>query len=196
MDNTDHLAFPDARLAYEGQAVVRWHLRGHGNSVSQEDPKPRTHRSFDETDWAKCVGDLAFIVGKSREFVRDDFPDASPPLVLIGEGFGALVALQYAREHGGVDAVVMASPPASQHGIDGEALMKDFEAAPLLFFVSENDATRFASTYTLHELAPEFGEIRVYPGSARGVDLFNDKPGSVDQLLYWLEQVLPKPDAV
>jgi len=181
-DNTGW-AWPEGLLASEGHAVVRWDLRGHG--VNPMDDGAKWHASFEASEWARCADDLVQVVHAAKERAG-----AATPVILAGEGFGALLALDYAKRRGGVAGVVMVSPPREAHGLDGVALISDFNACPVLILASENDATRYPAAMAIQEAAPDFSEIRIYPGSARGTTLLGDKPDSMNQLAGWIDIVL------
>jgi pimeloyl-ACP methyl ester carboxylesterase len=168
-----------ALFAREGCATVRWDLRGHRSDA------PKRHETFDEADWVRCADDLVQVVHATQERAGVD-----TPVILAGEGYGALLALDHAKRRGGVAGVVMVSPPREAHGLDGVALIADFRVCPVLILASENDATRYPAAIAIQEAAPEFSEIRVYPGAARGVGLLLDKPDSLQQIAGWLDIVL------
>lgn len=181
--NNDGWAVPSITLHREGYAVARWDLRGHGRS-SLNSP----YTGFGDADWAKCADDLAMVVHAVRERVRPE-----TPIIVAGEGYGGLLALDCARHHDGIAGVVMVSPPREAHGLDGVALVKDFEACPILILASENDTTRYPAAMAIKDAAPAFSEIRVYPGSARGTDLLAEKPDAMQQFAGWLDVVLGTP---
>lgn len=170
-----------------GYLVVTMDLRGHGESASQEGPY-RAYRHFDDAAWQSVALD---IDGALRRLL--DLGAAPEDLFLVGEGFGANLALDYARRHRDVQGVVLLSAGKVYHGLEADTLMAEFRTRPTLLLWSERDDYAAATGASLQRVAPGHVEVRVYPGTAFGADIFDGAPESIGQVLVWLDQMRAKP---
>jgi len=179
------LADTSGFLAAHEMAAARWSLPGHGSVPHGEGYRTDTAwRSFDEDDWRACRDALDEAVNTLRNDMNED-----AALFLLGEGYGGLLSLHYAKHNPGIAGVVLISPPAEAHGLKAVPLIENFDQTPVLILCAENDATRMPVAQAMADAAPAFVELRIYPGAARGADLLAAKPNALQQILEWLSIV-------
>ena len=118
---------------------------------------------------------------------------APDDLFLVGEGFGANLALDYTQSHRDVQGVVLLSAGKSYYGLEADTLMAAMRTRPTLLVWSERDDYAAATGSSLQRVAPGHVEVRVYPGTAFGADIFETAPESMGQVLVWLDQMREMP---
>lgn len=170
-----------------GYLVVTLDLRGHGDSRTST-AGPLDFRNFDEAAWQAMTLDIdaAFVELRAQGANPDD-------LFLAGEGFGANLALKYAVEHRDIQGVVLLSAGADYHGLKAIPTMEMLATRPALLLWGERDDYAASCGAALEQRAPGHLEVRVYPGTAQGADLFTTSPEAMGQVLVWLDQMRVKP---
>lgn len=171
------------RSQQSGYLTVSIDLRGHGESVADI----KAHAQFSVDDWQTAGLDIDAAFRKLLELGAN--PD---DLFVLGEGFGANLALAYTVEHRDVQGVVLLSPGAEYHGLEAAMLMKQMTTRPTLLLWCERDVYAASCASNLQAVAPGLLEVREYPGSAHGADIFTTSPSSVGQVLVWLDQMKAK----
>ena len=169
-----------------GYLVITMDLRGHGESRKGVDG-PLSYRNFSDADWQKISLDIEAALERLRALGAN-----SNDLFLVGEDFGANLALQYTVEHREVQGVVLLSAGASYHGIRAAPLMEQMTTRPSLLVWGERDDYAASCGATLQQRAPGHVEVRIYPGTAHGADIFSTSPGAMGQILVWLDQMRAK----
>jgi len=111
---------------------------------------------------------------------------------VIGEGDATIVALELAASEENVGAAVLLSPVLKSGKLDALDRMHAFEHCPVLLMAAENDTGASTAAMQLKDAAPAFCELALYPGTARGADLFAIRPSAMTQVSDWLELILGK----
>ncbi|MBI2422512.1 MAG: hypothetical protein HYV27_06765 [Candidatus Hydrogenedentes bacterium] len=114
-------------------------------------------------------------------------------IALAGMGPAATVAASYAAEHPGIAGLILISPGLREQGIALELLFDRVDDRPVFLAAADNDAYTASSAQTLKAQSDGFCELRLFPGSAQGLDLFSSHPNAIQQLLQWLHTSLPLP---
>jgi len=176
-----------ARAQQWGYLALTVDLRGHGESAVESGPYAH-HRQFSDGEWHSTALDIDAALGRLQTLGA-----APEDLFLVGEGFGANLALDYARTHRDVQGIVLLSAGKTYHGLEADVLMAELRTRPSLLLWSERDDYAAATGSSLQRVAPGHVEVRVYPGTAFGADIFDRAPESVGQVLVWLDQMRAKP---
>jgi alpha-beta hydrolase superfamily lysophospholipase len=106
---------------------------------------------------------------------------------LVGEGAGAGLVLGAARVLR--PAAVVLLSPLSDSGGDIAAALEAVQTTPLLAFSAEDDLGARPAMEALDAMRHDYLELRVYAGTARGVDLLAVYPAVMEQILHWLRGV-------
>ncbi len=175
------------RAQQSGYLVISLDLRGHGESRNGAAGRKLDYRDFNDEDWQAVSLDID--VALRRLLALGANPD---DLFLVGEGFGANLALQYTVEHRDVQGVVLLSAGTSYHGIKAVPLMEQMSTRPSLLLWGERDDYAASCGAALQRRAPGHVEVRIYPGTAHGADIFSSSPESMGQILVWLDQMRTK----
>jgi pimeloyl-ACP methyl ester carboxylesterase len=184
-------------MVQAGYAVLALDLRGHGNSTNRRpsddpnDPDSIAWRYLPNDQWRLLPADLEQIL---TAFAR---PKLHPketavqvqesPVVLMGAGLGANVALIVAsHQPSKVKAVVALSPLLSVKGLEpalGVLTLK----APVFFAASQVDPDSLDSTQKLFKLTQsEPKELKLYKTIGSGEDLLTANAGLLPNILDWL----------
>jgi len=173
-----------SRLREAGYMALAIDLRGHGERTRRQ-ASGQSYRSFTTGDWLGALADLR--AAKQALVARG----ADPANVAIaGEDIGANLALHYALQDPDVQAIVMVSPGLDYQGIETEDEIVRLTDCPVLLLAAEEDVYAATSARTLKRGAPVFCELRSYPGSAHGTDLFATSPNALEQVIVWLDAVI------
>ena len=94
-------------------------------------------------------------------------------IALIGESFGANVALRYAAINEDLSAVAVFSPGLNYRGVRTDDVIRQLGQVPFHIFVSQNDDFAFKSSKRLVEIRQESGIDRLHrqfagDGNAQG----------------------------
>jgi len=175
---------PFARLARaDGYFVIAIDLRGHGDSTA---PAGHTNPSvFTTDDWLAVLQDIPLAKRELIEAGAD--PDK---IAIVGASLGANLALRYAATDPQMQAVVLLSPGEEYNGIGIVQTAQAYTSRPILLMASQNDGYSARSAKKLDDLAPEYTELRLYPGAAHGTDMLSAVPVAAEQVLMWLDHIL------
>ncbi len=114
-------------------------------------------------------------------------------IALIAGDSAAFAALLYAVSRPEIAAVVLLSPPINEFGQNGADVMNAYGKRACLIMAAEGDTFAAAAAHTLKQAAIGFCELRIYSGSAHGVDLLHSSEQAREQILVWLKEVLGLP---
>jgi pimeloyl-ACP methyl ester carboxylesterase len=133
------------------------------------------------------------VLEMARGLWRESAPERSGAFhAVIGEGDASLVALEIAASEATIGATVLLSPMMKAGKFDALDRMRAFEQCPVLLVAAENDTGASTTAMQLKDAAPAFCELALYPGTARGADLFAIRPAAMTQVSDWLELILGK----
>lgn len=172
------------RAQQDGYCCVAVDLRGHGGSRRADGTAPG-YRSLGEAAWRNAAADLRAALGALLDAGAD--PDN---LGVAGEGMGASLALLYAAEEPAMQAVVMVSPALDEHGLRPEPVIRRMRERPVLILAAEHDTPAHTAATVLKQAAAGFCELRIYPGSAYGADLFTVSENALLQVFGWLRAII------
>lgn len=192
-----------ATLQKNGFAAVAIDLRGYGESTHKQTPDgPVTldARNFTAGDYRDMLLDVESAV---------DWMQAQPEIdgkhiALVGESFGANVALRYAAINEDIAAVVALSPGITYRGVRTDDIISQVSHAPLRIFVSEYDPFAFESSKRLVEILKETNtptttnELTICTGNLHGSDMLLGVRNLPQIIVAWLKDAVtaaPAPPA-
>ncbi len=117
-------------------------------------------------------------------------------ILLIGESFGANIALRYAAINEDLSAVAVFSPGLNYRGVRTDDVIRQLGQVPFHIFVSQNDAFAFESSKRLVEIRKESGfdaatnELTVCTGSLHGSEMLKSVRNLPQIVLSWLKEAL------
>jgi alpha-beta hydrolase superfamily lysophospholipase len=167
-----------------GYLVLAIDLRGHGESTLRNG-QLISYLQFRDEDWRDALHDLD---AAKRDLLA---AGASPKnMAVAGEGAGASLALGFAAIDPQMQAAVLLSPGLDHKGLHTESVMKALRDLPVLLIAADGDSYAASSAQALKALAPGFCELRSFPGSAHGTDLFAVRPDLAGEVLLWLKRII------
>lgn len=116
-------------------------------------------------------------------------------VVVMGEGSGANLALEWGKGVPGAGALVLLSPATTWAGLNAVATMREFTHCPVFLVAAENDSRAATAAMQLKDAAPAFCEIQIYPGSTHGADIFAMRPEVMTAISDWLALILAPDNA-
>lgn len=114
-------------------------------------------------------------------------------LAVAGEGKGAGLALLYAAKRPAMQAAVLLSPSLRHEDEYLETTMALLTDCPSFVAASEGDRYGAQAAQVLKKAAPVYAELRLWPGTAHGTDLFAAHPEAPMQIYQWLKPILNAP---
>ncbi len=171
-------------LQQEGVLSVVVDLRGHGES-RQHHENTVHYRELPRDAWLEALADVRAAKSVLLEMGAD--PDN---LAVAGEGLGAGLALHYALEDPSMQAVIMLSPGLETQGVKTERAITRLTDCPTLLMASDGDAYASMSANALSDAAPVYSELRMWPGAAHGVDIFDVQPEAIRFMTEWLSRII------
>jgi dienelactone hydrolase len=192
-----------ATLQKSGVAALAIDLRGYGESTRKQTPAgPVTLdvHSFTAGDYRDMLLDVEAAV---------DWMQAQPEIdgkriALIGESFGANIALRYAAINEDIAVVVVLSPGITYRSVRTDDIISQVSRAPLRIFVSEYDPFAFESSKRLVEIRKEAGittttnELTICTGNLHGTDMLLGVKNLPQIIVNWLKNAFtqePAPSA-
>jgi dienelactone hydrolase len=173
-----------ARMARaDGYFSIAIDLRGHGQSTTT--PGHTNPSAFTQNEWLAVLKDIPQAKQKLIEAGAD--PDK---LAIMGASIGANLALRYAASDPQVQAAVLLSPGEEYNGVSIVHTVQTYSARPILLMATQSDGFSARSAKKLDDLAPEYTELRLYPGAAHGADLLTAVPVAPEQVIMWLDHIL------
>ena len=172
------------RAQRAGYACIAFDLRGHGRSTNLGG-QTLSYKSFTEGDWQRAARDISVVWDHLPEYGIN--PANS---VLVGSDIGANLALVYAVDHSEVPAVVMVSPGLDYKGVKTESAIVALGQRPVLLISGKEDTYSATACETLKKVAMGFSEIRLYAGSAHGIDLLDFQAMVPEDIFLWLRPII------
>ncbi len=111
-------------------------------------------------------------------------------LAIAGEDFGANLAVQYALHDPAMQAIALISPNAVQQAAEVTSAIAKLKERPIFLMAAEGDTVSAALAASLKASAKGFCELRMYPGTANGADLFVSSVDALEQFLQWISLVV------
>ena len=171
------------RAQAEGCLCIAVDLRGHGDSQNA-DGKRISYKDFTTQDWLAALDDIETA---KQALLKEG---ANPKnVVVIGASIGANLALHYAVDHGDIPAVVLVSPGLDYRGVKTDAEIVALGQRPCLLVTTEGDSYSATSCATMKKAASGLCELREYPGSAHGTNIFDASPTALEEVLLWLKPI-------
>lgn len=171
----------------EGYAVLSIDLRGHGESIKQND-KTISYQIFTEEDFNKMVLD----VKAAKQFLTGQ-KNANPNTIsIVGASIGANVALNYAASDPTIKSVVLLSPGINYRGVSTSEAITKYKN-PIYIAATEGDSESAKDSQTLCNKINCDGNIRIYSDNSRshGTNMLSDlslNPPLQDLILSWLKE--------
>ena len=171
--------FADA-LNKEGMTVLAIDLRGHGESVKQNNNVLDYHR-FSDAEHQATIKDVEASIAYLKQ-------QGITKIYIVGASIGANLALQYQSEHPEIEKTVLLSAGLNYHGIITEPFARKLKGNQKVFLVAGTmDGTTSETVSTLSNLIKGEKQVKIYETSAHGTDLFNVAPNLISQLVDWLK---------
>lgn len=170
-----------------GFAVLSIDLRGHGESVTQND-QTISFQSFTPDDYNKMVLD----VKAAKQFVITN-KHANPNNVsIVGASIGANVALNYAAMDPTIKSVVLLSPGLNYRGVSTEQAITQYKNHPIYIAATEGDSEAADSSKILCEKIKCDADLKIYStgSDSHGTNMFSDQslnPPLQDLVISWLK---------
>jgi dienelactone hydrolase len=190
-------------LQHNGTAALAIDLRGHGEStrkLTPEGPVKIDMRELTGHDYQ----DMLLDVEAAIDWLQTQPEIDKKHIALIGESFGANVALRYAAINEDLAAVVVFSPGLNYRGVRTDDVIRQLGPIPFHIFVSQNDAFAFESSKRLIAIRLEMGiegatnELTVCTGSLHGSEMLKSVRNLPQMALSWLKEAwvaVPAPAA-
>ena len=189
-----------AVLQKNGLAALAIDLRGYGESTHKQTadgPVTLDVRTFTGGDYRDMLLDVETAV---------DWLQAQPEIdgkhiALIGESFGANIALRYAAINEEIAAIVVLSPGITYRGVRTDDIISQVSHAPLRVFVSQYDPFAFESSKRLVEILNETGvptttnELTICTGNLHGADMLLGVRNLPQIIVTWLKDVFTQAPA-
>ena len=171
----------------EGYAVLSIDLRGHGESVKQNNGNTISFQSFTPVDYNKMVLD----VKAAKQFLITN-KNANPNNIsIVGASIGANVAINYASMDPTIKSVVLLSPGINYRGVSTEQAITKYKNNSVYIAATEGDSEAADSSKILCEKINCDGNLKIYPGgsNSHGTNMFSDQllnPPLQDLVISWL----------
>ncbi|HXI83330.1 MAG TPA: alpha/beta fold hydrolase [Verrucomicrobiae bacterium] len=184
-------------LQHNGIAALTIDLRGHGEStrkLTAEGPIKIDVRNLMSRDYQ----DMLLDVEAAIDWLQTQPEIDKKRIALIGESFGANIALRYAAINEDLSAVALFSPGLNYRGVRTDDVIRQLGQAPFHIFVSQNDAFAFESSKRLVEIRQESGidaatnQLTVCTGSLHGTEMLKGVRNLPQIVLSWLKDALPE----
>jgi len=189
-----------ATLQKNGIAALAIDLRGYGQS---------THKQT--ADGPVTLDVRTFTIGDYKDMLLDvetavDWLQAQPEIdhqqiAVVGESFGANIALRYAALNEDIAAVVALSPGIVYRGLRTDDIISQISRPHLRIFVSEYDPFSFESSKRLVEIRKETGsavatnELTICTGNLHGADMLSRVRNLPQIIVNWLKDAFAEPPA-
>jgi alpha-beta hydrolase superfamily lysophospholipase len=161
------------KLVEKGYNAIAIDLRGHGESDLD-------WKTFSEEDFKNMILD----VKAAKEFLAEK--DITK-FAIVGASIGANIALNFAVEDNGINAVVLLSPGLDFRGFKTSETIKQF-TKPILIVAGKQDTYSYNSSVELKSSSPSsIKELKIYDSKNHGTDLFKDTD-IMDYSLNWLDK--------
>jgi len=166
-------------LSLNNFAVLAFDLRGHGESVIQNNKK-LDFQLFMDDDHKKSLLDLDAAV---------NFLDKKE-IYIIGASIGANLALWYQSLHPNIKKTVLLSPGINYRGIDAVQIAKKVSDQQQVFLVSGDfdGSTPFTNTMMSQSIASLLPHVyhKKINSSAHGSNLLIDNIQLIQEIINWL----------
>jgi pimeloyl-ACP methyl ester carboxylesterase len=181
-------AFASTLSQKEGYAVLSIDLRGHGESVKQNNGNTISFQSFSPDDYNKMVLD----VKAAKQFLITN-KNANPNNIsIVGASIGANVAINYAAMDPTIKSVVLLSPGINYRGVSTEEAITKYKNNNSVYIAAtEGDSEAADSSKILCEKINCDGKLKIYSGgsNSHGTNMFSDQllnPPLQDLVISWL----------
>ena len=173
----------------EGYAVLSIDLRGHGESVKQNNGNALSFQSFTPDDYNKMVLD----VKAAKQFLITN-KNANPNNIsIVGASIGANVAINYAALDPTTKSVVLLSPGLNYRGVSTEEAITKYKNNNSVYIAAtEGDSEAAEGSKILCEKINCDGNLKIYSGggsNSHGTNMFSDQllnPPLQDLVISWL----------
>jgi pimeloyl-ACP methyl ester carboxylesterase len=171
----------------EGYAVLSIDLRGHGESVKQNDGNTISFQSFTPDDYNKMVLD----VKAAKQFLITTKNSNPNYISIVGASIGANIAINYAALDPTIKSVVLLSPGINYRGVSTEQAITKYKNNSIYIAATEGDSEAADSSKILCEKINCDGNLKIYSGgsNSHGTNMFSDQllnPPLQDLVLSWL----------
>lgn len=178
-----------AELATAGLTTLAIDLRGHGESTSGAGANTRAYAyaSFRDADWTATQKDVRAAI----DFLatREDVHASS--VVLIGSSIGGTACLAAAADEPRAAGLVVLSPGRAYHGFDAILPASRLGQRPLLVLHSTEELPSGETSDVLDRIVTD-STVRVVPGSAHGVLMFQDDPSQMAAIVDFVRAAQPR----
>jgi pimeloyl-ACP methyl ester carboxylesterase len=188
-DRSTWNAFASTLSQKEGYAVLSIDLRGHGESVKENNGNTISFQSFTPDDYNKMVLD----VNAAKQFLITN-KNANPNNIsIVGASIGANVAINYAAMDPTIKSVVLLSPGINYRGVSTEEAITKYKNNNSVYIAAtEGDSEAADGSKILCEKINCDGNLKIYSGgnsNSHGTNMFSDQslnPPLQDLIISWL----------
>jgi pimeloyl-ACP methyl ester carboxylesterase len=187
-DRSTWNAFASTLSQKEGYAVLSIDLRGHGESVKQNNGNTISFQSFTPEDYNKMVLD----VKAAKQFLITNKHANPNNISIVGASIGANVAINYAAVDPTIKSVVLFSPGLNYRGVSTEQAITKYKNNSVYIAATEGDSEAAGSSKILCEKINCDGNLKIYSGgnsNSHGTNMFSDQslnPQLQDLVISWL----------
>lgn len=159
-----------ASLQAAGYSALALDLRGQGETGGPP-------------NWTQAPQDVALVLGRLAAL-----PGVDPKRIsVVGASLGANLAIVGCAASGTCRSVVLLSPSLEDHGVKTADALASYGAHPVLIVASTDDHPSGPDSAALLKLAQDDPQAITFAGTARGMDLFTNRPALAGQIVAWLK---------
>ena len=187
-DRSTWNAFASTLSQKGGYAVLSIDLRGHGESVKQNNGNTISFQSFTPDDYNKMVLD----VKAAKQFLITNKSANPNNISIVGASIGANVAINYAAIDPIIKSVVLLSPGLNYRGVSTEEAITKYKNNNSVYIAAtEGDSEAADGSKILCEKINCDGNLKIYSGgsNSHGTNMFSDQllnPALQDLVISWL----------
>lgn len=180
--------FPKTLLE-AGYAVFVPDLRGHAASTKASRGRSLNWRAIPDDGWSVVYRDVRQVIDYFNH--SEDHPEVNAKSVaLVGEKFGANVAIWTAKGSEKVKALALLSPHMTIKGLDAGKGLMDYPNSTMIL-ASQDEQESFAAARYLYSWLGGPKVLQVYQKAGEGADMLTAKPAIGSQIRDWLIKQLP-----
>ncbi len=171
-------------LSTKGFDVLAIDLRGHGNSIYQED-KFLDYKLFTNAEHQASIND----VSAALDFIEQNKKNTRNNIFLVGASIGANLALQSLQMNPEIKRAVLMSPGLDYRGIKLDNIIQDLSSEQSVMMLSSKvDTYSTESIIKLEKLIP--ASVRYIAltnlNKGHGTDMFQTEPDLDTRIVDWL----------
>ncbi len=194
MMNRDRASWKELaqKLVDGGYLVLAIDLRGHGESVVQNDDGKEQlldYQTFSDAEHQASSQDVV----AAREFIEAGSQKIGQEnILLVGASIGANLALEFLAESPAIPGAVLLSPGANYRGIAAEPAAQALSPGQSLYIIAGGqDAASAAAAAAITRATPAkaTAAILAEAGAKHGTDIIDAETQLQDEIVSWIDSV-------